>query len=196
MSDPQPFLLARGVCHTYPDGVAPLSNISWSCRRVVHCLVGPSAWQIDAAAHPRRLLVPTEGEVLLKGTRRTTPSRWASSSNTTTYAPAPPPKTCACRWSYRASAMGSELPRAAACGPRASRTAIRRSFGGWPSASLWRGRRPRPELLLLDEPFGALDALTRERCARAAARWNALPVTVFMVTHSIREAVLRTGCWS
>ena len=45
-------------------------------------------------------------------------------------------------------------------------------------------------MLLLDEPFSALDALTRERFdADLAGRWRAPDAAIVFVTHSIAEAL-------
>ena len=48
-----------------------------------------------------------------------------------------------------------------------------------------------PQLLLLDEPFGALDALTREELSLELSRlWQDLGRTALLITHDIEEAIL------
>ena len=53
-----------------------------------------------------------------------------------------------------------------------------------------RGMAMEPDILLMDEPFAALDALTRRTCQDELLQlWNETKFTVLFVTHSIPEAI-------
>ena len=87
--------------------------------------------------------------------------------------------------------------------PRAERAleqvGLRERAGDWPAVlsggqrqrvALARALVSRPRLLLLDEPLGALDALTRLEMQRLIERlWQEQEFTAILVTHDVDEAV-------
>jgi ABC-type nitrate/sulfonate/bicarbonate transport system ATPase subunit len=58
-------------------------------------------------------------------------------------------------------------------------------------AAIARALVNRPEILLLDEPLGALDALTRMYMHQELERiWNKEGITMIMITHDVEEAIV------
>jgi sulfonate transport system ATP-binding protein len=102
---------------------------------------------------------------------------------------------------WRNVVAGLDGPRTRARADRAlDEVGLRHRGGAWPRdlsggeaqrASLARALVRAPELLLLDEPFAALDALTRLKAqALVAELWQRHRQAVLLVTHDVDEALL------
>ncbi len=177
-----------------------LKGVNFSVEREQFiCVVGPSGSGKSTLVRVLAgLLPPTIGEVILDGSRITKPRRgvgivfqkanlmpWRSVIRNITLPleiQNSPPERATERAQELIDLVGLTgfedwLPRDLS-GGMLQRVAIARSLV------------QDPELLLLDEPFGALDALTREKMGTELLRiWRARKKTVIMITHDISEAV-------
>jgi len=146
------------------------------------------------------LLAPVHGEVRLAGERLTGPDPriglafqeprllpWRSTADNITY----PLELAGWPIDRRRDRL-ADLARLVGIDPAVMSSRPTELSGGTQQrAALARALALEPEVLLLDEPFSALDALTRERFDLELLRlWDRAATTIVMVTHSIPEAIL------
>ena len=199
----QAALRVEHIGHIYDDHnghVEALDDISFEIASGEFvCIVGPSGSGKSTLLRILAGLIPAEqGEVWLNGQRVTAPAR--SIGIVFQKANLMPWRTVRDNIALPlelAGVAGSEIDRRAdallelvGLGSFAQSYPRGLSGGMEQRVAIARALIHQPSLLLLDEPFGALDALTRERMALELTRiWAAQQTTVVMVTHSIQEAV-------
>ena len=202
-TNPGPILVADELSVVFPNGnggLAALERLSFSVYPDDFlCILGPSgSGKTTLLRVLSGLIPPTSGLVLLDGEPLTRPRRrigfvfqkanlmpWRSVLENVTLPleVEKRPRTQALQQAQELvdlvglDGFEDSLPRDLS-GGMAQRVAIARALVH------------DPDILLLDEPFGALDALTRERMGAELLRiWGARRKTVVMVTHAISEAV-------
>ncbi len=200
----EPFLQIRHLSASfrgYQGDLSALDDVSFVVARGEFvCLIGPSGCGKSTLLRiAAGLLQPTRGEILLEGKPQHAPQKrvglvfqqptllpWRSVQDNIALPlemEGLPPHDIQARTDDLLALVGlsgfeEEYPIHLS-GGMAQRTAIARALA------------QNPEVLLLDEPFGALDALTRERMAAELLRiWERDKRTVLMVTHSVEEATL------
>jgi NitT/TauT family transport system ATP-binding protein len=192
----------RGVGYGYPNGVRALQDIDLEVAAGEFVsLIGPSGCGKSTLLRlVADLLQPEAGEITIAGASPRT-ARTARRIGMVFQEPA--------LLAWRRSARNVELPlelggRLDAAGKTRAREMLARvgledcaerlpmqlSGGQRQRVALARALMQEPEVLLMDEPFGALDQITRDEMNAALLRvWEATRITVLFVTHSIAEAV-------
>ena len=199
----EPVLIVRNLSAVFPDGnsgLRALDHISFSvCAQQFVCVLGPSGCGKSTLLRILAgLLPPSSGEVIYDGSRLTGPRRdigfvfqkvnlmpWRTVLENITL-----PLELKNTQRSAARSLAQELIELVGL----------QGFEDWLPRDLSGGMAQRvaiarslvhdPDMLLLDEPFGPLDALTRERMGAELLRiWQARRKTVVMVTHSIPEAL-------
>lgn len=199
-----PLLSARRINHTFQGDNGPLpvlSEVGFDVdRNEFVCLVGPSGCGKSTLLRVMAgLLAPTGGIALLDGQPLTRPDRRIGyvfqQANLMPW-----------RTVLKNVALPLELAGVSVDERHAAARALiglvgLEGFEAMLPADLSGGMAQRvaiaralitgPEVLLLDEPFGALDAMTRDLLGEELMRiWRARQSAVLMVTHSIPEAIL------
>lgn len=183
---------------TYADGTAALSGVSLSVKagEIVALVGGSGCGKTTLLRLIAGLDRPSAGSVTVDGARVTAPSAavglifqeprllpWLSVADNIAFGLKHLPA------SEQKSQVDFALMRVGLTGYNA-RWPRELSGGQAQRVSIARSLVPRPKVLLLDEPFSALDAFTRASLhAHLLALWAAQRPTLVMVTHDVEEAV-------
>lgn len=198
----QPFLAIDNVSKVYPNGYRALENVNLTVAEGEFiCLIGHSGCGKSTLLNMvSGFSFPSEGDVLLNGQRITKPGpdRMVVFQN---YALLP--------WRTVFDNVYLAVNAVYPNKPKAEKNAIVRehlamvglteaaqkrptqiSGGMKQRVSIARALAIRPQVLILDEPFGALDAITKEELQEELLKiWNDHRCTVLMITHDIDEAL-------
>ncbi|GAB4422224.1 MAG: ABC transporter ATP-binding protein [Anaerolineales bacterium] len=199
MTASDPILTVRELSAVFPDnngGLRALDRVSFEvCPREFVCVLGPSgSGKSTLLRILAGLLPPTSGEVAFSGSMQPCIGMVFQQANLMPW-----------RTVHQNLTLSLELAGVGAkeANEKAQEMAALVGLDGfeeyWPRdlsggmaqrVAIARALIHDPDLLLLDEPFGSLDALTRERMWTELSRiWQARKKTVVMVTHSIEEAL-------
>lgn len=200
-----PLLVIEDVAKVYPTPEGP-NTVLTGVNLTVHegefiCLIGHSGCGKSTLLNMvAGFLQPTYGEVRLRNKRITEPGPdrmmvfqnyallpWLSAfENIYLGVDSVYPN----RSNAQKKAMVLELLEMVGLSDAADKKPSQLSGGMKQRVAIARALAIRPEILILDEPFGALDAITKEELQEELLRiWTEYQVTVLMITHDIDEAL-------
>ena len=195
-----PFLDMRQVSYTFPGWPPVVQRVDWDIAAgEFHCLVGRSGCgKTTLLKLAAGLLRPDEGQVLLQGQPVTAPGPgmgfvfqqptlldWLTVRDNVLL-PLSLQRTPAPDDVARAEQLLNQL----GLGGHLAHYPRQLSGGQQSRVAIARALLPQPPILLMDEPFAALDAITREELQDELQRiCRARGTSVFFVTHDITEAV-------
>src|ERR1700687_5726791 len=192
-------LVIENVCKTYPNGVHALDGVSFSVGpgEIVAIVGGSGCGKSTLLRAASGLDTPSQGRVLLDGEVVTSPHEKIGIIFQE-------PRLLA--WLTVAGNVGFGLEdrprreRNARVGDALARVGLTDKANMWPRelsggqaqrVAIARALVPRPEVLLLDEPFSALDAFTRRDLQdHLLDLWADFKPTLVMVTHDVEEAIV------
>jgi sulfonate transport system ATP-binding protein len=192
-------LALEHVCKTYPNGVHALDGLSFSVGpgEIVAVVGGSGCGKSTLLRAISGLDTPSQGRVLLDGEPVTSPHEkigiifqeprllpWLTVAGNVGFGLEHRPRR------ERAERVATALARVGLT-DKANMWPRELSGGQAQRVAIARALVPRPEVLLLDEPFSALDAFTRiDLQDHLLDLWADFKPTLFLVTHDVDEAIV------